>query len=92
MAMRLFSIKDFHAELTKHGLVLLPDKTNEHTFWRHEKTDEVFSIPNNDGIPDYFLDIILQKVGGLYVVAGCDSKKKYTVEEQAAAEEAASNS
>lgn len=80
MAMRLFKGSEFEAELKRHGLTPTEFKTEHLRLWKNDQ-GAMFFLPMGDGIPDYVLDRVLEKLNKLYQFPATNIQKVYTVED-----------
>ena len=72
MAMRIFSKKEFQAELERAGLSRTDSATTTSRLWRAPNGQHV-SVPDHDGpYPDSILEDVLRQVGRLYRKPGSD--------------------
>jgi len=82
MAMRMYTIKELHNELRKHGLAPTGQSTKTQDVWCvQEDKKNTFLVPKNrETVQDYILDCIISNLGKLYTASDSSVQKEYTVE------------
>lgn len=81
MAMRLFSKNDFYAELKRRGLEPTGFTAGNQELWalKDDPARTVFVVTDQERIPDYVLDTILQKLNRLYHPEGPAMENSFLV-------------
>lgn len=79
--MRIYSRAEFYSELERLGFEQTDDSTETHQIWKTNQGEFIPVPSNQENIPDFILDAILQKVGELYKCQDEAIQKEFTVTE-----------